>query len=358
MVKIIDVHDVRTLVEKVGIRPFLTQLIATTEDDFGQWQRFTKYPRHATHYEQGVIELMPIANDAHYAFKYVNGHPRNPESGLLTVMATGQLSDAVNGYPLMISEMTLLTAFRTAATSALAAKYLAKSPARSLALIGTGAQAEFQALAFDAQFGLDVIRYFDVDPEAMEKFARNLEGFGIRLQACSSTREAIEGVDIITTATASKRKTHILEDSWIQPGVHINGIGGDCPGKTELDPATVRRAKVVIEFLDQTLLEGEIQNIGPDAVYGELWEIVTGAKPGRVSDDEVTLFDSVGFALEDYSVLRYVYELAQKHGIGRDADLVPETEDPKDLFVTLTRRTQDETGRSSDERAGAQEALV
>ena len=319
----------------VGFKTFMTQLVSAMEEDFSRWQDFQKMPRPAMHYPFGVIELMPISDDKAYAYKYVNGHPKNPEIGFPTVMATGQLADATTGYPLLISEMTILTACRTAATSALAAKYLAKRPAGAASFIGTGAQAEFQVLAFQALFDVKHVKYFDIDPAAMDKFEKNLADSGLDLQRCTSVQEAIVDTTIITTATASKQKVNILENEWIRPGVHINGIGGDCPGKTELDPNILDRAKVVVEFLDQSLIEGEVQHGGKEKVYAELWEIITGKKEGRTSDSEITLFDSVGFALEDYSTLRYVHQLAHEHGVGKDLDMVPEMADPKDLYGVL-----------------------
>ncbi|MEE8119038.1 MAG: ornithine cyclodeaminase, partial [Gammaproteobacteria bacterium] len=222
--------------------------------------------------------------------------------------------------------------YRTAGVSALAAKYLARKESKCMALIGTGAQGEFQSLAFDAVFGLDSIRYYDIDQAAMEKYETNMMGFEIKLVPCGSVDEALDGADIITTATADKKRAVILKDSMLKDGVHVNGIGGDCPGKTELEQESVKRAKVVVEFLEQTEVEGEIQTLGSDAVYAELWEIVGGNKKGRESDSELTLFDSVGFAIEDYSVLNYVFRLATEFEIGTDMALIPEPDDPKNLF--------------------------
>lgn len=160
--------------QAVGLDNFYTHIIAALEADFGRWDEFILSPRHATHYPHGVIELMPCADQQLYAFKYVNGHPGNPLKGKLNVVAIGLLSDAGTGYPLMISEMTLLTAFRTAATAVLAAKYLAREDAKSLAIIGTGAQSEFQVLAFTSFFRLEEVRFYDIDPQAMAKFSKNL----------------------------------------------------------------------------------------------------------------------------------------------------------------------------------------
>jgi len=335
MVQVVTVQNIKELIQKVGIATFFKELIEVLENDFAHWQSFHKYPRHATHYDHGVIELMPVSSDEYYAYKYVNGHPNNPEQYKQTVVAVGMLAEVKTGYPLMISEMTLLTAIRTAATSALAAKYLAKKKASSLSIIGTGAQSEFQVLAMQAALGIERVHYFDIDPAAMKKFKANLAGFHFDLQPGSGIQPTIEKTDIVTTATADKKQSRVLESAWIEPGMHINGIGGDCPGKTEMDVAILDKAKVVIEFAEQTREEGEIQSVADDIVHAELWEIIAGKKPGRESDEEVTLFDSVGFALEDYAILRYVYQKVREMGVGFSADLIPSLSDPKDLFSVL-----------------------
>jgi ornithine cyclodeaminase len=333
--KVITVRDLQKLIAAIGIEGFLTRLTGALEHDFRRWHDFRKSPRHATHYAQGVIELMPCADDRYYAFKYVNGHPGNTALGKLSVIATGQLSDAVTGYPLLLSEMTLLTAFRTAATSALAAKFLALPDAESLAIIGTGAQAEFQVLGFKQAFPLKEIRFYDKDPRAMAKFTRNLANYGLALTPCATVRDAVRRADIVVTATAAHGQQQLLGLQDIAPGTHINAIGGDRPGKTELPPALLEATKIVVEYLPQSLVEGEVQQCGADRIHAELWELATGSKSGRENGQEITLFDSVGFALEDYSALRLLYELAAEHALGREMELVPKPDDPKDLFGLL-----------------------
>ncbi len=146
---VLEIDDIKKIIDKIGFKKYFFKLIDSIEEDYKAWDEFEKMPRVATHVDGGVIELMPVSNKSQYSFKYVNGHPKNPKkSNKLTVMATGQLSLVETGEPLMFCEMTLLTAFRTAATSALAAKYLAKKDSKVLCLIGTGAQSEFQYLAF------------------------------------------------------------------------------------------------------------------------------------------------------------------------------------------------------------------
>ena len=336
MVQFIGVSNAANLVRSVGPGAFMAGLVGYLRQDFARWDRFEASARLASHSPNGVIELMPTSDGALYSFKFVNGHPGNTREGKLTVTAFGVLADVATGYPLLLSEMTLATALRTAATSALAASYLARPGSRRMALIGAGAQAEFQALAFHAVLGIDEISVFDVDPRATAKLLRNLAATpSLRVVAAASVADAVRGADIVTTATAAKSRAAVLTPAMVEPGVHINAIGGDCPGKTELDPDVLRQARVVVEYLPQSRVEGEIQQVGEDVRAVELWRIVSGAEPGREAADQVTVFDSVGFALEDFSTLRYLRDLLAESGRARDLDLVPELADPKDLFSLL-----------------------
>jgi ornithine cyclodeaminase len=333
----IGVAELGALMNGIGIERFLKELAGYVRDDFVRWPEFEKSARLASHSEVGVIELMPASDGENYAFKYVNGHPRNTSLGKLTVTAFGVLADVRTGYPRLISEMTLLTALRTGATSALAARHLARKDARSMALIGTGAQGEFQMLAFKAILGISEVRIFDKDPAAMDKFEANIGAdHGITVIRTSSTAEACRGADIVTTATADKTRAAVLTAEVIEPGMHINAIGGDCPGKTELAAEILRRARVFVEYTPQTRIEGEIQQMEPDFPVTELWQVLVGRASGRLSPDEVTVFDSVGFAVEDFAALRYVADLAS-HRQRTELDLIPDLGDPKDLFGALVR---------------------
>jgi ornithine cyclodeaminase len=333
MTRFVDVPALSRLVQEVGVVRFLEELTETLREDYLRWNEFDKSARVASHSPLGVIELMPVADAARYAFKYVNGHPKNTARGMFTVMAFGVLADVDTGYPLLLSELTLTTALRTAATSAMAAKALARPDSRVMALIGNGAQSEFQALAFHSMLGITEIRAFDIDGAATAKLEQNLRAFpGLKVVRCSSTAEAVKGADIVTTVTADKTRATILTPEMIEPGMHINAVGGDCPGKTELHPDVLRRAQVFVEYEPQTRIEGDIQQLPADFPVTELWRVLAGEQAGRAGDEAVTVFDSVGFALEDYTALRYVYAKAQELGIGIDADLVPPADDPKDLF--------------------------
>lgn len=332
MTRLIDLPTLAAFVHERGAARCMTELAAELRADFLRWESFDKSARTASHSPRGVIELMPVADDALYSFKYVNGHPGNPASGLPTVMAFGVLAEVRTGYPLLLSELTLTTALRTAATSALAAQALARPGSRRMALIGNGAQAEFQALAFHALLGIRELRVYDTDPAATDKLVRNLAHVdGLTVERAASTAEAVRGADIVTTVTADKSRATILTPAMVEPGMHLNAVGGDCPGKTELHPDVLRGARVVVEYEPQSRVEGEIQQLPADHPVTELWRVLRGDAPGRTRADEVTVFDSVGFALEDYSALRYLYQQAQARGLGVDVELVP-TDDPKDLF--------------------------
>lgn len=338
IVPFVSVENMMDLVLATGTETFLRELAAYVEEDFRRWELFDKVARIASHSRDGVIELMPASDGQLYAFKYVNGHPKNTRSGRQTVTAFGVLSDVDSGYPLLLSEMTILTALRTAATSAIAAQYLAPKGAKTMALIGNGAQSEFQALAFKALLGIDNLRLYDLDPSATERCRNNLAGLGLAITACRSAEEAVEGADIITTATADKRNATILTDNMIGPGVHINAVGGDSPGKTELHRDILLRASIFVEYPPQTRIEGEIQQLPADYPVTEFWQVVTGQKTGRDGDGQITLFDSVGFATEDFSALRYVYDKLRGSNRFENLDLVADPDEPRDLFGMLLRR--------------------
>jgi ornithine cyclodeaminase len=340
MVSYIGTARVGELVSRVGLAPFIEALAGEIEADYLRWGEFEKSARHAIHSAAGVIELMPTSDGRLYSFKYVNGHPKNTACGLLTVTAFGVLADVASGYPMLLSEMTFVTALRTAAMSALAARRMTTAGTRVMALIGNGAQSEFQAIAFHHMLGVRELRLFDTDPEATAKLKLNLDAErlpGLEVIACTSTREAVRGADIVTTATADKRNALILTPDLIEPGMHLNAVGGDCPGKTELHVDILRspRARIVVEFEPQARIEGEIQQLAASEAVIEIADVLSGKHLGRTDDRDVTIFDSVGFALNDFSALRYLERLNREQGGGATIDLIPKLDDPKDLYGEL-----------------------
>lgn len=352
----LDARDVAALVRAIGVRQSLVQLADHLREDFLRWPAFDKSARAASHSEVGVIELMPVSDGALHAFKYVNGHPSNARHALPTVMAYGALAEVRTGFPLLLADLTLATALRTAATSALAAMSMARKDATTMALIGNGAQAEFQALAFHALLGIRDIRAYDIDRRATDRLARNLAHVpDLRIVASASIAEAVAGADIVSTVTADKTRATILTPEMIAPGMHINAVGGDCPGKTELHADILRHARIVVEYAPQTRIEGEIQQLPPDARVTELWEVLAGNAPGRGAQDEVTVFDSVGFALEDFSALRWLHNVASANGAGEFFALVATPRDPRDLYGWMMR---DESQAPNATAGAVKEALT
>jgi ornithine cyclodeaminase len=337
LVPFVSVAQMMQIVHRVGLDRVLTDIATRIEDDFRRWESFDKTARIPAHSAEGVIELMPTSDGETYGFKYVNGHPVNQQKGLQTVTAFGLLANLHTGYPVLLSEMTLLTALRTAAMSALAARHLAPRGATTMAIFGNGAQSEFQAMAFRALLGITTVRLYDLDPAATAKCVANLRGQGLTVIPCATPEDAVEGAQIITTVTADKRLSTILTDNMVGPGTHINAVGGDSPGKTELAPAILHRAAIFVEYPPQTRIEGEIQQLAPDHPVTELWQVIAGRTPGRTDARQITLFDSVGFAIEDFAALTYIREKALETGLYTNLDMVADPDDPRDLFGMLMR---------------------
>ena len=342
----LDASAMAQLVHRIGLQQCIQAMSTRIQQEFLRWNSFEKSVRMAFHSQDGVIELMPITNGKTFSIKYVNGHPRNTDVGLPTVMAFGLLSDVATGAPRLICELTLLTAIRTAAMSTLAAKHLARPESRTMALIGNGAQGEFQALAFWDSLGIRRLRVFDSDVMATAKLVSNLKNIDLEIQAASSAAEAAAGADIITTITAAKERAAIITPDMLTPGMHLNAVGGDCPGKTELHPEVLQRSRVFVEYEPQSRVEGDVQQMPADFPVTEIWEVLAGRKIGRDSPEQITIFDSVGFALEDYAAMAYVLEAAFQWGIGQGVDLVAQTEDPKNLFELINPLAQSRNGHS------------
>jgi len=181
------------------------------------------------------------------------------------------------------------------------------------------------------------VRLYDIDPAATQKVARNLADTGLRITPCTGAEAAVEGADIITTCTADKQNATILTDNLVGDGTHINAVGGDCPGKTELHVDILKRAQIFVEYPPQTRIEGEIQQLDEDHPVTELWRVIAGNATGRADARAITLFDSVGFAIEDFSALRYIKDQMQLTDNTEKLDLLADPDDPRDLYGMLMR---------------------
>lgn len=256
--------------------------------------------------------------------KLVNVHPNNPEKyGLPTVLATILLFDPKTGAPISIMDGTWITAMRTAAATGVATKRLARKNAKVVGLIGAGYQASFQLEALHEVVKMESVKVYRRNREKAEKFAKEMSAkLGVNVEATDSVEDAVKGVDILVTVTPVREP--IVKNEWITEGMHINAIGADAPRKEELEPEILKRAKIVIDDWEQASHSGEINVplkngiITKDDIYATIGEIVGGLKPGRVSDEEITTFDSTGLSLQDVITGWHVYKVAKEKEVGSE----------------------------------------
>jgi alanine dehydrogenase len=272
--------------------------------------------------ENGDFRAMPASLPGAAGLKWVSVHPGNPAIGLPTVMAVLIYNDSQTGFPLAIMDATDITAYRTGATAAIAAKYLARADSQTLGVIGAGRQAYTQIEAHTELFDLKTIKIYDLSREAIRKLIRAFPGLPMTEASLPETA----GCDIVC-ALAPTREPFIKRE-WIHPGTHINAVGADAKGKEELDPTILKNAMVVVDDLRQASSGGEI-NVpvakglySVDEVYGNLAEIISGKKSGRKDRHAITVFDSTGLAIEDIAVAKLLYGKASTAGGYASTDFV------------------------------------
>jgi len=264
--------------------------------------------------EHGDFTALPAALPGSAGVKWVNVHPKNPSRGLPSIMAILVYNDPETGYPLAVMDATEITAYRTGAAAAIASKYLARHDSHTIGIIGAGFQAHTQILAHAELFNPITVNVFDVSKAAVDRLTQSLSQFPIR--NCS-IQEAVAS-DIVCTLTPSQ--SPIIRKEWIKPGTHINAVGADAPGKQELDTSIIKESIVVVDDIKQASGSGEINvPIQKDIysvseVYGTLAEVVAGKKKGRAHNNDVTVFDSTGIAVEDIAVAKLLFEKAQQRG--------------------------------------------
>jgi alanine dehydrogenase len=241
--------------------------------------------------------------------------------GLPNIQGTIILCDGDNGYPLALMDSTAITINRTGATTAVAAKYLARPDSRSVTICGCGTQGRIQLRALEHILPIEVAHAFDFEVAIAEKFASDMSReLGIRVDAVSDLGSATGSSDVCVTCTPAK--TYFLNEEDVPPGMFVAAIGADSPEKHEIDPRLMASSKVVVDILDQCVEVGELHHaiaqglIGREQVHGELGEVIVGEKPGRTSDDEITIFDSTGTGLQDAATAAAVYERAVQMGKG------------------------------------------
>ena len=280
-------------------------------------------PKVYLNFEKGDLRAMPAYLDEKAGVKWVNSHPENPRLGLPTVMAVIVYNDPKTGFPLAIMDGTHVTNYRTGAAGGIAAKYLARKDSRIFGFVGCGRQAYTQFLALKEVFEMEEIRAYDISERNAERFIDFCDKFGISARVLELER--VCDCDVLTTTTPSRKP--VVRDEWVNEGTHINAIGADAPGKQELDEKLLLRAKIVVDDMEQALHGGEINVaiskgiLKPEDIYATLGEIVAGIKRGREKDEEVTIFDSTGLAIQDIAVADVVYRKAKEMGVGIEISL-------------------------------------
>jgi alanine dehydrogenase len=259
-----------------------------------------------------------------FGLKTLTGTPgkRDPKSTFFAML----YFDVTTGALLAVIPATHITGVRTGAASGVATKYLAREDAKTLGLFGAGFQGRNQVAAIREVRPVEKVKIFDVVPEAAKKLAADLEREGVEAIVTSSPEETGRGSDIIASATTAKEPP--IRGEWLEPGMHLNAAGANAPVKREVDAEAFRRAKVVVDFQEQVLQEaGDLMaairsgEFGAEQIHSELSDIVVGKKTGRESPEDITLFKSVGVAIEDVAAAAFVYDKAKELGLGVDIDL-------------------------------------
>jgi alanine dehydrogenase len=313
---VVDIGDALEVVEKAFLEHGLGHAVMPPKV-------YLDLPQHG-----GDFRAMPAYLPAFgvAGIKWVNSHPGNPAKGLPSVMALTVLSDPATALPLALLDATYLTWVRTGAGGGVAARRLARPESTRLGLVGCGVQARAQAEALRKVMSLNEAWLYDVRRESAEKLAAELKRAGLGVHIVPTVRECVEAAEILVTATPARQP--VVEAAWVRPGTHINAIGADAPGKQEIESSLLRRARVVVDDRDQAFHSGEVNVplkegvLRPQDIHATLGEVVAGKKPGRATDEEITLFDSTGLAIQDLAVARLAYDRCHERGIGISVDLL------------------------------------
>ena len=287
---------------------------------------YLEFPRY-----NGDLRVMPayLERQDIASAKIVTVHPDNMRKfGVSTVQGLILLVDPKDGALLSIMDGKYITAMRTAAAGGIAAKYLANKDSKTAAFIGAGAQARAQLAALLAVFPhLEKVRVWDISGKAVEAFVSDMNPkIGqTELSRTKDAAEAVCGADIVVTTTPS-REPLVLND-WVSEGTHFNCIGADAPGKEELDPQILKRAKIIVDDYEQACHSGEINVpisegfISRGDIWAEIGEVMTGKKVGRTSHGEITVFDTTGIAVQDAATAKVVFEKAVRGRVGLHLDM-------------------------------------
>lgn len=278
---------------------------------------------------KGRITSMPayLSEDKALGMKVVTYFPENPGQGLPIILATVFLFSTESGKLLAVMDGTYITAIRTACISAVATRALANPETSVLGVLGAGVQARAQIRTLCAVRKIEEIKVYDVLEKSVRSLKEELEpDVGIKIEAVKSAEEAVRDVDLLVTVTTAKEP--IVRADWLKPGVHINAIGSHRPDLREIDGATMRRAKVVVDSREAVMAEcGDVLlaikegAITEDHIHAEIGEVLAGKKTGRTSAGEITLYKAVGIAIQDVATAKLVYRTAMEKKVGVNVEV-------------------------------------
>lgn len=312
---VVDMRSTMEVVEK-----------AFKQHGLGKVQMPPKSYLYYTEYN-GDLRTMPayLEEEGITGVKIVNVHPGNPEKGLPTVMALIILISPETGAPLAVLDGTYLTDIRTGAAGGIAAKHLARKDSKVIGLVGAGHQARAQLAALCEVFEPELVKVTSRSKKSFEKFCENTEAcIPCEIRWEESIEKACD-CDILVTTTPVRKP--IVKARWIREGTHINAIGADAVGKEELDPEILLTSKIIVDDIVQALHSGEVNvplskdYISENDIYCQLGEVIAGLKPGRTSEEEITVFDSTGLAIQDVSSAHLAYKRALEKGLGKTMNL-------------------------------------
>lgn len=315
--------------EEVGSLIDLDAILAAVEDGYRSFNSgLVVQPDHMDVVLPGTHEGIDFKGGLDMGGGYISikassgGYDNNPKIGLPTGMNTVMLFEAKTSALKCIMDGTWITGCRTAAAGAISVKYLARQDAETLCVLGAGKQARRQLLAIMRVRKLTEVRAWDADPVFLEAYVKEMaEETGLTIRQCATAEEAVRGAHIVVTATRGRRGP-IVKKEWVQPGTHIVAIGADMPDKQELHADVFAGAKVVNDSIDLCVRKGETHHaveegiIKPEDIHAEIGEILLGKKPGRESQDEVTIFDTVGMAIQDNVTAAMLFKGAMEKGLG------------------------------------------
>lgn len=334
MVPFVSVAVMLKIIQKIGLEQLLLDLAACIERDLLNRGAFDLFSSDNLEGAAGINQLQPNCKSYSHSFTYLNGCPRKSQGSGSSNTSLGVLSEASSGHPILFTEMTLLSTLRTAATSALVARYLAPPQANTMAILGDSDQCEFQALAFKRICGIKTVNVFSPDPYANDRIIKNLTQSGLTVVSCATLEAAIKGAGVVTTCATNGENSIEINNEMLAAGVHINNVSDS---NAKFDTALLSRANVFVEYAQQARVEGVLQVLKPEHPASEIWQMMTGNISGRVDENQITFFDGIGFVIEDFAALRYLNMQLERTGFFVTREMNKKLAETQDLFGLVSQ---------------------